>query len=110
MRQCGRMAISPNMFSVRYPTTEVGGLCLASTALQHPKDAALASLTGTSWESEDSTGPSDNGPVLVQHAGPGTWFDRDRVTRWRILQRNAAYVQMGTCGWANCLSPANGSA
>src|SRR5215831_14916080 len=95
---------------VRYPTTEVGGLCLASPAIQHPKDAALASMTGTSWESEDSTGPSDQWPVLVQHAGPGTLVGRERVTRWRTLQRNAAYVQMGTCGWANRLSAANGSA
>jgi integrase len=99
---------------VRYPTTEVGGLCLASTALQHPENAAVASLTGTSTgtsgESEDATGPSDQWLVLVQHAGPGPLVGRERLTHWRTLQRNAADDPRGKYGWASGLSPANGSA
>jgi hypothetical protein len=49
-------------------------------------------------------------PVLVQQAGPGPVVGRERVPRWRTLQRTAADVQMGTCGGANGRSPANGSA
>jgi hypothetical protein len=44
---------------VRYPTTEAVGLCRASSALQHPEDAAVAAMTDTSGESEDCSGPSD---------------------------------------------------
>jgi hypothetical protein len=49
----------------------------------------------------DTAGPSDKWPVLVQHAGPGAWCDRARFTRWRILQRNAANVQLERCAWAH---------
>ena len=114
-------SISPNSYTtmacqcliVSYPTTEVGGLCLASTAIQHPKDAALASMTGTSGESEDSTGPYDKWPVLVQHAGPGTLVGRERVTRWRTPPaerrvRSDGNVRMGElslCRERECLSP-----
>ena len=59
--------------------TEVRGLCLYSTATQIPGGTALASSYDTSWKSEDSTGPSDNWPVLAQRGLPtskqGALFD-----------------------------------
>src|SRR5438874_12593254 len=56
------------------------GLLLASTATRHPlPNGALASPAATSWESEDSTGATDNCPVLAQHAEQGALVSTENV-------------------------------
>jgi hypothetical protein len=53
-------------FSVKYPGLSARGLCLASAAIHPSEDAALASLTDTSWKPEGFTGHFDKIPVLAQ--------------------------------------------
>jgi hypothetical protein len=87
-----------------------GGLCLASAAIHTPESAALASLTDTSWESEDSTGHSDKVPVLAQTCRarnvvrPRTFYLSLGSGSERHMSRWKGRVQ------ANRLSPANRSA
>ena len=54
--------------AVRYTMNKFRGLCLYSTATQLLGGTALASSHDTSRECCHSTGPSDNRPVLAQHA------------------------------------------
>jgi hypothetical protein len=77
---------------VRYPTAKDGRLVtgLHRNSAYLFRCVALASRSVTS-------GASDNRPVLVQHAGPGALFDRERFTPGRILPGNAANAQLERC-------------
>ncbi len=55
--------------------------------------AALASSHATSWESEDSTGPSDKWPVLAQHAESEALLLSYAVLPWPSTSLDACYQE-----------------
>jgi hypothetical protein len=74
------------------------GLCRTSA----PEGAALASLTDTSCESEDSTGPSDKWPVPAQR-GRTTFEQRtsemttNALPEYGFLLRTSPFRWKGAC-------------
>jgi hypothetical protein len=73
-----------DLFARQISHSFVRGLHLYSTATQTPQGAALASPYNTSWESEDSTGPSDKWPVLAQHAESEALLTSYAVLPWSL--------------------------
>jgi hypothetical protein len=76
-------------FSVKYPGLSARGLCLASAAIHPSEDAALASLTDTSWKPEGSQNDAilalsnENAatkPPIGFMKECQTWFDHEHFT------------------------------
>src|SRR5713226_1844064 len=81
--------------TVRYPMSKLRGLLLASTATRNPlPNCVLASQAATSWEPEDSTGATDNCPVLAQHAEQGALVSTENVLPGSGFSVGTPYVQL----------------